>query len=46
MKKKKWKKLQEKIEKISGKIWENNINKILDKFWIKLLKNFDRIIPN
>ncbi len=34
---KKWSKLREKIEEISEKIWENNINEILDKFWIKFL---------
>ncbi len=26
-----------KIEKISAKIWESNINEILDKFWITFL---------
>ncbi len=30
-----------KIEEISGKIWENNIHEILDKFWI-----FERISMN
>ncbi len=35
-----------KIKVISGKIWENNSNKILDKFWIKFLGNFDWIILN
>ncbi len=34
-----------KIEKISGIIWENNVNEIPDKFWIKFLRNFDCIIP-
>ncbi len=38
-------KLQKKIEEISRKIWINNINEILVKFWIKL-RNLDWIIPN
>ncbi len=36
----------EKIEEISGKIWENNVNEISGKFRIRFLLNFDRIIPN
>ncbi len=28
------------------KIWENNINKFPDKFWIKFLGNFDWMILN
>ncbi len=43
---KKIKETSEKIEWISGKILENSINKIPDKFWIKFLGNFDWIIPN
>ncbi len=35
-----------KIKEISGKIQENNINKILDKFWMKFLGNLDWIILN
>ncbi len=31
-------------EKISMKVWENNVNEIVDKFWIKRLENFDWII--
>ncbi len=37
---KKLKKFQEKIKKISVKMWENNINKIQDKFWIKIFMEF------
>ncbi len=43
---KKRKKTLGKIEKISGKIWENNINEIPDKFWIKYLGNFHWIFLN
>ncbi len=35
-----------KIEEISGKIWENNVNQISEKFWIKFLSNFNWIVPN
>ncbi len=28
------------------KFWENNINEILDKFWMKFLGNIDWIILN
>ncbi len=34
------------MEEISGKIWENNINEIPEKFCKKLLGNFDKIILN
>ncbi len=43
---KKMKETSGKIEEISGKIWENNVNEIPDKFWIKCLGNYDWIIPN
>ncbi len=33
-------KLQENIEEILGKIGENNINEIQDRFWIKFLGKF------
>ncbi len=36
--------MQEKTEEISGKIWENNNNEILGKFWKKFLGNLDWII--
>ncbi len=35
-----------KMKEISGKIWENNVNEIPEKFWIKFLGNFDWIILN
>ncbi len=40
------KELWEEIEDISGKMWENNIDEILEKFCKKLMGNFDWIILN
>ncbi len=38
---------RKRIEEISREIWENNNNnEILNKFWIKFLKNFNWIIRN
>ncbi len=41
---KKIKETSGKIEVISGKIWENNVNEISDKFWMKFFGNFDELL--